>query len=309
MPDAADAPASAAGPRPSTHQPAAPAATAAAPPATSERRRTDRRRSSTRAAGSGGSPWPREQVLDDGVEVDVERPVGRGQALAPRGPRRGPRRAGRAGRRRAARTLGDRHPEQVGDLVGLGGPDRAGADQRRARAGSRRAATSSSAVSTGSSSSASGSCAGAGPGRRPVGADPAAPAATAAASTDAPGASPRAGPSSRASRHCWCRRGERLGGDPAGRGGVEGDDERDALEVGPARGHELAEVVLDGEGHPYQSHTGRCRRGDRPVEGQRSAAAPSSTSSWLSSLAGSNSPVTSQMTRWPTLTAWSAKRS
>ena len=43
--------------------------------------------------------------------------------------------------------------------------------------------------------------------------------------------------------------GQGLGGDPAGRGGIEGDDEGDAL-AGRARGHELAGVVLDGECHP-----------------------------------------------------------
>ena len=58
-----------------------------------------------------------EQVLDDAVEVDVERPVRRGEAV--RGPGRvvGRDQPGVQGGGAGAH-VGDRHPEQVGDLVG-----------------------------------------------------------------------------------------------------------------------------------------------------------------------------------------------
>ena len=288
-------------PRPSTHHPRAPAATAAAPPATTERRCTDRRRSSTRAAGSGGSPWPASRCSTTASRsTSSAQSAGARPSAARAASWAATSRACRAAARARTSVTGipSRSATSSGPVAQI---DRA---PRRARSrGVAARTTASSAVSTGSSSSASvhgfGDDTASGLGGR-----------DGRGQHRTPGRRPGP-PLVEGLAPLLVERGQGVGGDPAGRGGVEGDDERDALEVGPARGHEIAEVVLDGEGHPTSLTPGGVRRTGlfRPVQHQRSAAAPSSASSWLSSLAGSNSPVTSQMTRWPTLTAWSANRS
>ena len=206
-----------------------------------------------------------QQVLDGGVEVDVERPVGGLEAFG--GPRTvvGGREPG-AQRGVAVAHDGDRHPEQVGDLVGPGAPDRAGPDQgplERRRTphdclesgahrvvviGVRPRVVSRPGIRPGCRGTGGfggrsrwSGCGRSGSGARGRGGDRVAqhrPTGRCPGPALVDGLSP-----------VLVQRGEGLRRDPAGRRGIEGDEERDALEVGPARGHELPEVVLDGEGH------------------------------------------------------------
>ena len=247
----------ASGPWGTTHQAAAPAARAAAPPTTRERRRTERRRSSTSAAGSGGSPWPASRV-----STTASRSTSRAQSAgaSPWAARAASWAATRRRRRVVAlsRTFAGGIPSRSATSSGPAAHTEA-APTRARSSGLAARTTASRAVSTGSSSSAAphGSaaafgawlgggaagtvaaerfCGGRGC-RRECGREHRAP-------RDGAGASlvERLAP-------VLVQPGQRLRGDPACGRRVEGDDERDGLEVGPASGHELAEVVLDGEGH------------------------------------------------------------
>ena len=129
--------------------------------------------------------------------------------------------------------------------------------------------------------------------------------ALAATAARAPGRGPAPSGGPRRARHASLgggRRGPRSS--PPGQGRRRGSRRR-RRPRGPATGQRRTRGSRPRRSaSPLQSHTGRAA----PKDGEgsvASAAAPSSTSSWLDSLAGSNSPVTSQMTRWPTLTAWS----
>ena len=188
----------------------------------------------------------------------------------------------------AVADLGGRHPEQVGHLVGPGSPDRLGTDEGpfegRRRAHDRLQRGQHGVVVLGLRPGVRWT--GRHPGRtsRRPGRDrrePRRQQVAGAPSEPPPPLRPApivarvapGRPSSRASRQLLVERGgEGVGGDPARRGGIERDDEGDALEVGPAGGHELSEVVLDGECHPSQSHTGR-RGANRLVQGQRRVSA------------------------------------
>ena len=277
-------------PRPTTHQPRAPAATAAAPPATTERRCTDRRRSSTRAAGSGGSPWPASRC-----STAPSRSTSSAQSAGARPS--AARAASWAATSRACsvaarvRTSPTGIPSRSATSSGPAPQTDRAPTRARSRGDAARTAASS-AVSTGSSSS-SGSVHGPGDDTASGRAAP-----RAALSTDRRAAAPGR-PSSRASRHCWCSVAR---ASVVTRRAVAGS--RVTTNATPSRSGQRAATNSRKSSSTVRvtrpvSH--RAAPGEQacsdPVRGQCRAAAPSSASSWLSSLAGSNSPVTSQMTR------------
>ena len=208
----------------------------------------------------GGVRWvtlPREQGADGLVEVAFDGPVGRSQPCrAPRGGVR-PCPAGHAARGRCrgpspTASRGVRRPRPTR------GPRPSGRRAPPAPAGSRRSRTSTSAPTTTSPAErlvvhvaraivacrAGHPCDRSGlrvPGRPPR---PALTVRSVALGELARAAVVERFAPSTVHRLQGVRR------DLAGRVVVQGDEQRDRLEVGPAHGHEVAEVVLGREAHP-----------------------------------------------------------
>ena len=282
------------------------------------RRRPRRRPSVAARTGGGPRPGPRGRAGRPGRRAGA-RPRRRGRRRAPSRRAPAPRDAGGVvGLREpaaqgggAVADVGGRHPEQVGDLVGARTPDRPGGHdgplERGRRAHDRLERHAHRVVVPGVLPRVGWHAGGtptSGGGGAPTGCRVVAP--TAAFSTERRAVIPGR-PSSRASRHCWCRVARAL---VVTRRAAAASSM--TTKATPSRSGQRAATKSRKSSSTVRVTIPVSHRGsgaNRSVQGQRSAAAPSSTSSWLCSLSGSNSPVTSQMTRCATLTAWSANRS
>ena len=312
----AEPPAPAAGPGcsvPTTAHAAAPVAATAAAPASSDRRRTVRRRSSTSAVGSGGSPSPSSRCS---TAARTSPSIAHGAGSSSSAARAAACASTRRARTRAsvAWTCAAGIPSRSATSSGPHPHSAPAATSARSRGdAARRLSTSASDDRVVVSRVTRVAPAGPRFPRRLVPARDRRDPPLARRRCDGRSQHPAAGLRHRSAlvervAPAAVQVGERRARRRPGGGVVEGDDEGDALEVGPASGHELAEVVLDGEGHRTSlTPAGAARTGLLRV----SAARPRRPRRprGCDSLAGSMSPVTSQMTRWPTLTAWSANRS
>ena len=214
---------------------------------TTERRRTWRWRSPTSATASGGSVWSASSLSRASSRSRSRAHSAGSQPAAARAAvcasRRRPRTA-----RSASSTVAGRHADQVGDPAGVDSPDRVGCERRPLervgaahhgeQGGQHGVVRLGRGIGGGGRANRiarrrGGAVPGRGEGR----------------GQHAPAGGGTGGALVEQLAPLPVQVGQGLGRDPAGGRCVEGDQARHRLELPPARDHEVAEVLLGGDGH------------------------------------------------------------